>query len=796
MTSPRWHKTLADLRLSRSRTIMVILSIVIGVFAVGTMLTTRDVLQRGVENSFDVANPASAVLMTEPFDRGLVESARAIPGIGDAEGRTTIPSRIQKGSGTWLNIDLHAVADFNDIRIDRLAPEDGAWPPATGELLIERLSRSSAGVNIGDQVVVETPDGARHTLRVAGTAYDPGEVDPGLAENRLSGYISMETLGVLGQPIAFNELHVVAVDHPRDVRQGELVGALARDRVLEPNQVTVHRIAVHDTPRYQSAVLLDVLFLILGLMGGLILVLGVFLVINTIGALLAQQVRQIGMMKAIGGRRRQIVGVYLMLVLAYGLIAVAIAVPLAVLAAWALANVFAGKLNFDAAGPWLPVGVVALELGLGLLVPLLVALVPVLRGTRITVREAVASYGLSDRASSEGFLDHAFARLRGMPRPVLLSLRNTFRRRGRLALTLATLALGGAIFASITTVQSSLNGTFDQVMQYRSYDVEATLDQPAPAATAIHEVAALPDVVQAEGWIATNASRLRPDGTQNSNIWLTAAPAESNLVRPTLIEGRWLQPGEGDALVVNIDFQRDEPDVHLGDLVTLKVEGHELRWPVVGVVSSQMMGPAVYVPYEPFSTAVGMTGEVNRVVLATLQHDGAAQTATARLVESSLRASGLSVAHVDTVSEMRGGTKSLFNVLVILLLFVAILLAAVGAMGLMGAMSLNVIERTREVGVMRAIGAPNGMIARIVVTEGLVVGLLSWILAALLSVPLSWGLSQVIGVALVQTPLAYTFSFVGVLLWLALVIVLSVLASILPARRAWRLSVREVLAYE
>jgi putative ABC transport system permease protein len=453
-------------------------------------------------------------------------------------------------------------------------------------------------------------------------------------------------------------------------------------------------------------------------------------------------------------------------------------------------------LNIDVRGPWLPPSVVAIELGIGLLVPLLAALVPILRGTRVTVREAITSYGLSERPRRGGLSDRAGERLRGVPRPVRLSLRNTFRRRGRLALTLATLTLGGAMFASVATIQSSLAGTFDEVMQYSSYDVEVNLRESESAAAAIGAAETLPGVVQAEGWIATNASRLRPDGTQNSNIWLRAAPADTDLIRPTLVEGRWLQPGEGEALVVNVDFRSAEPDIRVGDVVTLKVEGHEIQWPVVGIVTTQLLGPVVYAPYEPFSQAIGMAGEVNRIVLVTENHDAAAQSAAAELAEERLRAAGVPVEQVDTQSEMRQGTQSAFDILVILLFIVGALLVVVGSLGLMGAMSLNVIERTREVGVMRAIGASNGMVARIVIVEGLVVGLLSWFLGALLAVPLSWALSYAIGVAFVQVPLAYAFSAAGVLLWLVLVIGLSVLASLLPARRAWRLSVREVLAYE
>jgi putative ABC transport system permease protein len=771
---------------------MVILSIAIGVFAVGTMLTARDLLHRGVDDSFDAANPASAVVMTEPFGPEVVEAARALPGVGDAEGRARLAVRVQVDADSWMDLDLYASASYADIRIDRVLPDEGAWPPATGEVAIERLSRDSAKAEIGSQLVIETADGVQHSLHMSGIAYDPGQVDPNLGEGRLSGYISLETLAALGEPVAFTELHIQAADDPRSLEQGERVAALVRDQVLVPNGITVHRIAVHDTPRYHSTQLGDAILMILGLMGVLTLVLGGFLVVNTVSALLAQQVRQIGMMKAIGGRRRQIAGMYLALVFAFGLIAVAIAIPLAAVTAWAMTSILARMLNIDLSGPWLPPSVIAIELAIGLAVPLLASIVPVIRGTKITVREAMTSYGLSERPLPRRLLSRAGRRLSQFSRPITLSLRNTFRRRGRLAMTLATLTIGGAVFASVATIQSSLDETYNEVMQYWSYDVEVSLQESIPASGAISQAQAVPGVEHAEGWIATSASRTRADGTQNSNIWLISPPADTDLVRPTLIEGRWLQPGEGEALVVNVDFRSDEPDIHVGDIASLHVEGHELRWPVVGVVSTQLMGPVVYAPYESLSQAVGLSGEVNQIVLVT---DGAREE-VALQAEQQLRSGGVPVVQVETQDEMRSGTRSIFNVLVGLLFLIAALLVVVGSIGLMGAMSLNVIERRREIGVMRAIGASNRTIARIVVAEGLIVGLLSWVLSAVLALPLSWGLSHVIGVAFVQVPLSFTFSIIGLLIWLLLVIVLSVLASLLPARGAWRVSVREALAYE
>ncbi len=796
MISPRWRKILAELRLSRSRSVLVILSIAIGIFAVGVTLTARDVIGRGIDRTFDDANPASAVIMTQPFDEETVDSARMLPEVAEAEGRANLGVRLSNADGTSSNLALNGIADFSDMRLDRIVPEDGSWPPGEGEVLLERLSASGAGLTIGDEITVETPDGSSHTLTVGGIVYDPGEVDPTIGSGQFAGYVTLATLGELGQPEAFNRLHVLAAEAPRDLRQGEFIAGVTRDEVLEPAGITVQRIAVHDTPRYHTTDLGNALMMVLGLFGALILLLGIFLVINTVSALLAQQVRQIGMMKAIGGQRYQIAAIYIFLVMMYGAIAAVVAIPLAAIGAWAFADFIGGMLNISVEGPWFPPAVIAIQLALALLVPLLAALIPVLRGTRVSVREAISSYGLGDNSPGQSVIDRAIGRIRGLSRPVMLSVRNVFRRKGRLGLTLLTLTLGGAVFASVLTIQSSLDETLGEVLGYMDYDVMVDLQHPVPAANALSQAEELDGVTHAEGWLTSNATRLRPDGTQNSNIWLLAPPIDTEFVEPRLVEGRWLLPADQEGLVVNLDFLADEADLQLGDTVSLKVEGYDLNWPIVGVVSSQLMGPVIYTAQEPLSAALEIPGEANRIVMATASSDASSQSQVAELADDQLRGSGLPLVEVQTGTDLRAGTEGAFNILFVLLLIIGVMLAVVGAIGLMGTMSLNVIERTRETGVMRAIGASNGVVARIVIAEGMTVGLISWVIAALVAVPLSWALAYAIGSALLQTPLTFSFSLIGIALWLGLVIVLSIVASILPARNAWRLSVREVLAYE
>jgi putative ABC transport system permease protein len=125
----------------------------------------------------------------------------------------------------------------------------------------------------------------------------------------------------------------------------------------------------------------------------------------------------------------------------------------------------------------------------------------------------------------------------------------------------------------------------------------------------------------------------------------------------------------------------------------------------------------------------------------------------------------------------------------------AVIIAIVGSIGLSGVLSLSVLERRREIGVMRAIGASSGKISRLFIGEGLILGLLSWLIALPLSIPAGYAMTQAMGAAL-QTEIVYRYTPAGALYWLGIIVVLSIIASWFPARGATRISVRESLAYQ
>src|SRR6266508_3947194 len=299
-----------------------------------------------------------------------------------------------------------------------------------------------------------------------------------------------------------------------------------------------------------------------------------------------------------------------------------------------------------------------------------------------------------------------------------------------------------------------------------------------------HEALRVPGVLKAESWTFQSARRQRPDDTEIANMLMIALPAATNMLQPTVLAGRWLMPADENALVINTDLLKNEPELKVGDAIVLKLNDRETTWHIVGVVKGVLAGPFAYVNYPYMANVIRQVGRASRVQVVTAQHDAAFQAQIAKALEARFEQSGLRLSATASTETNRERVKAQFDIIVVFLMVMAILLAIVGGIGLMGTMSINVLEQTREIAVMRAIGAGDGAVIRIVLAQGLLIGVLSWGIGAILGVPLSIGLSNVVGSAFLRSPLTYRFSAGGGALWLVIVILLAALASILPARNA------------
>ena len=202
------------------------------------------------------------------------------------------------------------------------------------------------------------------------------------------------------------------------------------------------------------------------------------------------------------------------------------------------------------------------------------------------------------------------------------------------------------------------------------------------------------------------------------------------------------------------------------------------------------------VPYADLERATGLAGRAGRLVVRT--HDGSpeAQRAAQAALLAAFEAADMQVSQSSTTAENRRAIASNLDIIAIMLLAMVALVAVVGGLGLASTLSINVMERTREIGVLRALGARSPVVRRIVLIEGLVIALLSVVLGLLASVPLGMWLADQLGPRVLYNPLPFVFSWAATALWLVIVCGIAVLASLAPAQSAARLTIRETLAYD
>jgi len=813
MMRPRWRKVFSDLIDNKLRTALVVFSIAVGVFSIGVITGSYVIIANDMSASYSANNPMNVELrMGDPFDSDLVTTVKGMRGITDAVGRRIFAMRVRTpGSQQWTTLDLVAISDFKKNNVNLLNPISGQTSPGKKQVLLEKKAMAALNVPAGSSLEFELPDGTTRSMVVVGVVQDQttGAGDflaPPFA------YINTDTLNYLRQPDSFNRMFVTLSDGKNDDLHLRQMAANIKDKV-EKAGVAVTRTRVTKTNEHPMASTVQAILGILLALGVLILFLSSSLIANTLSALLNQHLRHIGVMKLIGGRRNQIFEMYIALIMAFGVIALLIAVPLGGQGAFALSAYIADKMNFSLLGYRIVPLAFVIQIAVGLAVPLLAGLVPVLNGSRITVLRAISGDAAREMEGKHpaGVIKHesrwehfqtratlALGR-RGIhiPRPLLISLRNTFRRRGRLMLTLFTLTMGGAIFIAVFNVRVTLFDYIDAIGKYFKADVTVSFDRPYRLKEVEDATLKYPGVTKVEGWAFASAEVLFPDNTAADNLIILAPPVNSSLVEPILISGRWIQPGDGKVITVSESILTKFPDLKPGQSLRMKVNGKDDDWEVVGIfkfVSQQ--GTIGYGSYDYISRLTNLANRSVSFRVVGDKHDAASQQKMAEGLDKYLRNQGFHVTEARTGKSTLSTASESLDILVAFLLVMALLTASVGSMGLAGTMGMNVLERTREIGIMRSIGAVDREIMRTVIVEGVVIGSISWFLGAILSFPFTYLLSTIVSLAIFNSPIDIHFTWIGYVIWLAVVLVLSALASILPARNAASLTIREVLAYE
>jgi putative ABC transport system permease protein len=771
----RWRKLRGDLGAARGRVALMVLALAISLVGFGTVLGARTVLQREIAASYLGGLPADATIeLTAGVDPALLTALRVRPELEAVVARGIVTARVA-AAGRDTGLQLFVADDFAARQVDVLRPQSGAWPPPRGTMLIERTAAGVIGAGEGDTVTVSTPRGTPRPIAISGVVHDTA-LAPAWQEHRGYAYVTRETLALLGEPTVLHDLGVRFRPAPATQADAEAAAAsLARWLVAEGH--AVGRVRVPALRRHPHDAQMRTVQLALLLFSGLLLVLSAILVATLLAALLARQAREIGVMKAIGARTAQLVTLYAALVAVIGAIALAIAAPLGYLGAHAFITAAATMLNLAVDDPTIPAWVFVVQAVAGIAVPLAIAAVPILGACRRTVREALAHHGARDV-------------VRVAPRWLPHAARNALRTPVRLALATSLLVAGGVMTMTAFNVKRAYEHNLDRMPAMWHYDVDISLADPPPAGLA-RVLAAVPGVRVVEAWSSATAARPRADGLDiihtypdqgHGSLRVYGAPPETTLATLPLVAGRWLVPGDTDAIVMT------RYDGAIGDHVHLVLDGATTRWTVVGVADPLPLGGA-FVTDRALAEATHAGPRLFRVALTP----GATAAQVTRALLEALGRAGATVASIAPFGMLRAALDDHVLVLTRAALALAAIMALVGLLGLGAAMGVTVLERTREIGVLKAIGAGERRVFRLVVGEAVAIGVASWIIASVLVLPATYALVRALsGQGFIAA--SFAISPLAIVGWLAIVIVGSAAASFLPARRAARLTVREALA--
>lgn len=807
-----YYKIWADLWGNKSRTLQVVLIIALGAFGAGLVIGARNLTSDALNADWLAGNPPNMKIGVSPaITSDQLIALEKIDGLAVVEGLQAekIEWRHEQGEA-WLVATLNARDDYEEQKLAYWDLEAGRWPSGN-DVAIERGFGELHNLAIGDTIETRV-NGRVRQVQIVGIL-NSREVNANFFPD-LTLYMTQRRFGEITGHENYNsvvgQIDALQPDGSFDQARADLIDGEVQDRLnkldidsqgLMPAIPLLKRVAPATTHFAQGV--LNSVFLVLGIIGAVIVVLGALLIYNNISAIITQQVGQIGIMKAIGASTRQVLVGYLLLIFTYGLLASLISIPLAALVAHGIKLFFTGFMDAGAGGFQIDQTAVLIQVAIALLSPIIASLAPLRQGANITVREAISTFGLGGAA---GLLDSMLARLQKLSYTLLLTIGNTFRNLTRVTLTQVVMVGGGLLFIAIMGVSDSTNYTYGQALTaIHNYQVTLTLQQNERIDRVTQSILEQPGVTAVEMW-NTGAASVRPQPQREYDVnderaTIYGIPLESEMYLPSVVAGRWLQEGDDHVITMHQELA-DRIGVGVGDWVTLRYQGDkESDWQIVGLFFDSARDSGVYMVQSVYGWEMNRVNKANTLFIKTVDTDPAATITTGHALRQFLEDSNMpvgvgSILDAMTIGEIMGRLQERTSIIISLLAIMAVVIGIVGGIGLSGTLSLSVLERTREIGVMRAIGASSTRISWLFIGEGLIQGLLSWLIAIPLGIPAAYYMTTVVLSRVFGDTLLYQFTPLGIILWLGIIIVLGIVASWLPARKATQVSVRESLAYQ
>jgi putative ABC transport system permease protein len=777
------RKAYRDLTRRRLRSFLTIIGIIIGVAGIVAITSTSKNMTAAQASAYNNNSQQDMRWWVGISPDNLMAAVNQVSNVETSELRAQYFTKWY-ATGAWRDILFNGIKDFDSMRVNRIDLVEGRWP-RRGEVVLEASVRDVAPVQIGDEVVYRAGPGneSRH-LRVVGFAKSPSYPSASIIGTSVGYTLNTEVRKMYGQD-GDNQLLVRLKDFSPGVRtdtKAEIERAFAKRNVSYGSYWERNPDDYVGKRQLDALVTLMTVFSIVGL------VISSFLVANTLAAVISEQMSEIGAMKAIGASGGRVISIYVIAGIVYGIVGTGLGLILGVFGGYALLLYLGNLFNLTIQGIAVDPLDILQGVAVGVGVTTLAAFLPAWRGTAITVRQALDNYGIS-ATYGRGWLDRLVQRLSQLPRVPAMSVRNLARRKGRNVVTVGAIGLAAAAFLAAQSTSDSVNASIESAYNVYASDAWVWFNEPVGSGFA-NTLRSMPEVVEVEAWASTSAA------VDDLRVTMWGIPADTTLYIYPLVQGRWYTDAEPDVAVISSRFAESR-NYQPGDRMELRVGGENAWLTIVGLVNDNAQGlqssarGKVFVPVATASRLMNRFGAADFFAVRFDRSDGPYVEQTLARLERKYHtlSPGMLAAYADKESSLEAS-----KILSILLYAMTVIVGTIGGIGIANTLTLNVLERRREIGIMRSLGGRNSHLIQVFMTEALMMGGAGFILGIALGYPLAlllvWLMSTVL------FPLDFVFPLSMVLNALVFTILLTMVASVGPALGAARLKVSHALRYE
>ncbi len=774
------RKSLADVTRRKGRTILVVLGIMIGVTGLTAINGAAGTLGAAFQFSASQTARSNISFDVKGIAPSLAPELAAVPNVRAVQIWSFYQTR-WKVSATpgHVNIGVYGAGDLAHLHINSFQLTSGRYPEP-GEIVMETSDQGLQAIRQGDTVTIDTPNGPRD-LRISGFARTLGTGSATFNDFAI-GYMSAGGFEALTGATQPNLIDVLEQDPSR----GQLT-ARALQAVLVAHHVQIDDISIRGND-FTSPAIAGV-FTIMRVVSLIALLLTSFLIINTVTTLVAEQTKIIGTMKAIGATRGRVVRGYLTSIGIYGLAGTVLGIGMGIYVGYLFSQFLTTIVTVDLGPFHVDSGILLVSVAVGLGIPLAAALVPLWNGTRITVREAIAAYGVS--TGSRARQGARAPRIYWLSQTARLGLRGVFRRRGRAALTLLALTLSATAFLAVQTTTYAVDIFSTQI--FAQYDTDAFLHLHSlqPYAHLKAQLLSLPNVARIERFEQGGVT------TKWGTLYLQAAEPDTQLYHYQLLKGRWFTGNQPNSLLLS-EVAAAKTGLSVGSPIAISSATTTQMWTVIGIVRDYNGGPGMigsaFTSIDDLHAFYGEPLDAGIAFLVrALDRSPAAVNTMANMLDNTLAGEGLAPS-VETTQQNVSRNRAQFALLYALLYAEAGIVALVGILGLFNTLSSSVLERRREIGILRSVGATGWRVARVFWVEAMALAGISWLAAIIVGIPAAIGFVALLSTVLL--PIPFAFSPVALVAMLVFTLIIASLASFIPALGAARVRVVETLRYE